>query len=133
MPEIENPRTYKIETDANGNLLRIRSSLGECIPVDPGNSHYQQFLEADDSKKTFETAYEYTFEGKLEVVRTQRNRKLDESDKYTISDFPINDAERREWLAYRQLLREIPSTLTEENIDTFEWPARPDETAEGGI
>ena len=132
MPEIENPRIYKVETDANGNLLRIRSSLGECIPVDQGNSHYQQFLEAADSKKTFETAYEYTFKGKLEVVRTQRNRKLEKSDKYTMPDFPIDDTEREEWLAYRQLLRDLPSTMTEENIDTFEWPAKPDEVTERG-
>ena len=133
MIEEENSRRYIVGIDPDGNLLRIRSSLGECIPVDPGNSHYQQFLEADDSKKTYETAYEYTFEGKLETIRAQRNQKLEESDKYTISDFPIDDSERGEWLAYRQLLREIPSTLTEENIDNFEWPIRPDETAEGGI
>ncbi|WP_421908269.1 tail fiber assembly protein [Methanolacinia petrolearia] len=75
-------------------------------------------------------AYEFTFEGKLEAVRTQRNRKLEESDKYVLQDFPIDDIEREEWLAYRLLLRDLPSTLIDENINTFEWPARPDEVTE---
>ncbi|WP_421908271.1 tail fiber assembly protein [Methanolacinia petrolearia] len=131
MTGIEDPRTYMVKTDADGNTIII-SSLGEYIPTDEGNSHYRQFLEADEEVKTYEVAYEYTYEGKLEVIRTQRNRKLDESDKYTLSDFPINDAKREEWLAHRQLLRDLPSTLTEENIDIFEWPAKPDDVTEGG-
>ena len=131
--EIPDENTFRTVTDSKGNPLNIIRSDGAVIPIASDNCDYQKFLQAEESLKTYEVAYEYTFEGKLEVVKTQRNWKLEESDKYTFPDFPIDDAEREEWLAYRQHLRDLPSTITEENIDTFEWPARPDETAEGGI
>ncbi|ADN36215.1 hypothetical protein Mpet_1456 [Methanolacinia petrolearia DSM 11571] len=124
-------KTYNIKTNGYGDVISIFSSRGEYIPSDPGNCHYQKFLEAEESAKSYETAYEYTFEGRLEVVRAKRNRKLEESDKYTMPDFPIDDTEREEWLAYRQLLRDLPSTLTEENIDIFEWPMKPNEATQG--
>ena len=128
--EITDDRTYRIITDADAKPLHVIRSDGAVIPVTSDNCDYQRYLRAEESLKTYETAYEYTFKGKLEVIRAQRNRKLEESDKYTFPDFPIDDAEREEWLAYRQHLRDLPSTITEENIDTFEWPARPDETTE---
>ena len=136
MTKIENitdNRTYRIIINADGNPLHVIRSDGAMIPIASDNCDYQRYLQAEESLKTYEVAYEYTFEGKLEAIRAQRNRKLEESDKYTLPDFPIDDAEREEWLAYRQLLRELPSALTEENIDRFEWPAKPDEVIEGGI
>ena len=126
----ENTRTYVVKTDADGSIINIISSLGENIPINNGNWHYQQFLEADESIKTYEVAYEYTFEGRLNAVRTQRNQKLEGTDKYTLSDFPISEEERTAWLTYRQALRDLPETLTEENVDSFEWPTQPDEESD---
>ena len=136
MTKIENitdNRTYRIIINADGNPLHVIRSDGAVIPIASDNCDYQKFLQAEESLKTYEVAYEYTFEGKLEVVKTQRNWKLEESDKYVLPDFPIDDIEREEWLAYRLLLRDLPSTLSDENIDAFEWPARPDEMTEEGI
>ena len=39
MTAIENPRSYKIETDIDGNPLRIKSSLFESILIDTQNSY----------------------------------------------------------------------------------------------
>ncbi|WP_048148956.1 tail fiber assembly protein [Methanolacinia paynteri] len=123
-------KAYSIKTDTDRNILSIVSSAGECIPTAEANCDYQQFLEADESVKTYEVAYEYTFEGRLSKVRANRNRKLKETDKYTLSDYPISEEERTAWLNYRQALRDFLATLTEENIDSFEWPTRPDDENE---
>lgn len=125
-PTIENPRTYIVKTNGDGNLINIVSSLGEHIPIAEENQHYQQFLEADEFAKTFEVAYEYTFEGKKEVLRMVRNTKLEITDRRALEDYPQTTEERTEWLTYRQALRDLPDTLTKENIDSFEWPKRPD-------
>lgn len=42
------------------------------------------------------------------VIRSRRNRLLEESDKYMLADYPINDEERAAWEEYRQKLRALP-------------------------
>ena len=43
------------------------------------------------------------------VIRSRRNRLLCETDKYMLPDFPISDAARAAWMAYRDQLRNITS------------------------
>ena len=42
------------------------------------------------------------------VIRSRRNRLLEESDKYMLPDFPISAEERKLWEQYRALLRSLP-------------------------
>jgi len=53
------------------------------------------------------------------VVRTERNRRLQECDWTQLSDSPAN---KEEWAAYRQLLRDITSQPDPFAID---WPVPP--------
>ena len=56
-------------------------------------------------------------------VRGQRDRLLDLSDRYMISDFPITEEQRTQWQAYRQALRDIPEQPG--FPDSVIWPTEP--------
>ena len=59
-------------------------------------------------------------------LRKRRNKLLNQSDKYTTTDYPhSNLAVQQEWLDYRQALRDLPS-VTEDPLNPV-WPVRPDE------
>jgi hypothetical protein len=45
-----------------------------------------------------------------DFLRFLRNRKLEATDKYMISDFPLSDTKREALRAYRQALRDLPSS-----------------------
>ena len=57
-------------------------------------------------------------------VRPERDQRLQMSDKYMISDYPITEAVRTEWTTYRQALRDLPGTLTV-IVDPIPWPSEP--------
>jgi hypothetical protein len=59
------------------------------------------------------------------TLRKQRNRFLDQSDKYISVDYPHASEEvRQAWLDYRQALRDLPST-TEDPANPV-WPVPPE-------
>jgi len=63
-----------------------------------------------------------------DVVRRQRNKKLQQSDYTQLSDSPLSESKKAEWVLYRQLLRDLPSTIISLNPDktiTFSWPQEP--------
>jgi hypothetical protein len=50
-------------------------------------------------------------------LRLIRNIMLNESDKYVTVDYPHASEEKKlEWLNYRKALRDLPSTVVEQNI-----------------
>lgn len=64
----------------------------------------------------------------LNVIRNRRNQLLLESDWTQLPRSPLTDEQKDAWEAYRQALRDLPSTLTEEAIlypDTITWPVKP--------
>ena len=63
----------------------------------------------------------------FEIVREQRDQKLFESDWTQMSDAPITDAKRAEWVTYRQVLRDIPATYSDATaMDAITFPAKPE-------
>ena len=64
-------------------------------------------------------------------LRIERNRLLNESDRYSLSDYPhANDTIRNGWLTYRQQLRDITTQNPSINLETGEisnitWPTPP--------
>ena len=70
---------------------------------------------------------EYSKQEKLvaiEEFRLERNRRLAKTDKYALPDWPHASLEKqREWLEYRQALRDLPST-TEDPANPV-WPVQP--------
>jgi hypothetical protein len=53
----------------------------------------------------------------------QRNKLLEESDKYMLEDFPMTSEKGLEWKTYRQALRDLPAQS--EFPYTVEWPVAP--------
>ena len=67
-----------------------------------------------------------------DLLRCERNKLLKNTDKYMVSDFPhSSESKKNEWITYRQLLRNLPSTQTPE-LDNFgdliniTWPTKPE-------
>jgi len=62
----------------------------------------------------------------ISAVRIERDNKLYTCDWTQMPDSPLSAAERADWAAYRQALRDFPATITTET--TFEeltWPSSP--------
>jgi len=67
------------------------------------------------------------FSARLSLVRRKRNRLLNESDWTQLMDNTLSAPLLIAWQKYRQALRDLPSTLTRENITDFIWPTPPEE------
>ena len=64
----------------------------------------------------------------MDVLKSKRNQFLFDTDKYALPDWPHKSLDKqREWLDYRQALRDLPSN-TEDPVNAV-WPTRPDATA----
>ena len=68
----------------------------------------------------------------MSLVSTAAKEKvLEISDKYALSDFPHNsDEKKQEWLTYRQNLRDLPKTQTPilnllGVLENVTWPTKP--------
>ena len=67
----------------------------------------------------------------LKRLREERNKKLNETDKYLTSDFVYpSGVTKQNWLDYRQALRDLPSNSQPEidengNLINVEWPTPP--------
>ena len=57
---------------------------------------------------------ELTYEQKVALVRAERNQLLTKSD---WTQLPDSAVDKSAWAAYRQVLRDLPSSLTQENIN----------------
>ena len=60
----------------------------------------------------------------LSMVRAQRNRHLDRTDRTQISDFPLGADSLEDWQTYRQELRDLLATEGLRNSNV-EWPKSP--------
>ena len=67
---------------------------------------------------------EYVAAQPLKELRTKRNTLLEQTDKYTLPDWPHPTLEDRQaWLDYRQALRDLPAN-TEDPANPV-WPTAP--------
>ncbi len=70
-------------------------------------------------------------EAPMKKLRHERNIKLLETDKYSISDWPHASEEvKQAWITYRQELRDLPSNSTPQldengNLTNVTWPTPP--------
>lgn len=60
-------------------------------------------------------------------VRNQRDQLLAQSDWTQMADCPLTAVQKEAWAIYRQALRDLPSTVTEETENWFDvvFPTRP--------
>lgn len=126
-----------IQTDANGRPSRWASSdFAGAAHTAPSNvdlqaiyfksSEMRYLPEAPDDFYLWDLSSESWVpdeEAAWEALRIERNRTLAASDWTQVPDAPVDQAA---WAAYRQQLRDLPSTTT----DPFnvQWPQSPTET-----
>jgi hypothetical protein len=61
------------------------------------------------------------------LVRTIRDQKLAACDWRVVVDSPLPEAQKQEWVDYRQALRDLPSTINRPLLkpEYVEWPTEP--------
>ena len=60
-------------------------------------------------------------------IRQYRDSYLLSCDWTQMADSPLTDSKKAEWSAYRQALRDIPETYSEEtSLDDIIWPIKPE-------
>ena len=59
-------------------------------------------------------------------LRTYRNRLLAECDWVHMPDVTISDEAKTAWESYRQKLRDVPTTVTDNKPQDVVWPAKPE-------
>lgn len=64
-------------------------------------------------------------EERIASIRATRDKLLRLSDFTQLPDYPSTDQARAAWGAYRQALRDLPSSI--DNLDAVEWPVSPDQ------
>lgn len=61
----------------------------------------------------------------LRSLRSERDRKLKESDWTQLADVALTDTKKTEWSNYRQALRDITESFQSVNDEGFAWPTEP--------
>ena len=67
------------------------------------------------------------YDAKLAMIIAERNNRLSASDWTQMADVIAshNDAWLSSWNVYRQALRDLPLSITPDNIDNVNWPIPP--------
>lgn len=81
-----------------------------------------QYLRGADGEPIEKPPYVPTVEEKMAAIRAERDRLLDETDKYMTLDYPISEEQREAWRIYRQALRDMPANCDPDNPI---WPVAP--------
>lgn len=98
----ENPRFYAdmaVQANISGKILKVEKDI--LIQTEPDKT--SDFVQA-------------------ELIRTIRNKKLQESDWTQGNDSPLNAEEKKIWADYRQKLRDLPDHI---NIPNVTFPVSP--------
>ena len=91
----------------------------EVINFEEGDEYIEKYTYAIvDGKIVIFDSVTY----KLNIIRTERNKLLKESDWTQLGDLPFNDNQKHEWKQYRQTLRDLPLYC---NINKPIYPIKP--------
>ena len=119
--EIKNTYSYTHVLDQDDDWVHVEISPPqhyECVDVVRGEDGTPQVVR-NDEKWEEKTKHEMKF------IRMQRDKLLQNSDISQLDDIKMSmsDEKRAEWINYRRLLRDFPSTVT----DPFNpvWPQAP--------
>ena len=118
-------------------LINIINDLYPGVPIACGTT-YQSIILYNTPlplvpEQTIIDAYpSYTQAHNLTILRWERQRRLEPTDFYGLSDFPFpDDANKQAWMTYRQALRTItdtypnPETDEDDNLIGVTWPEAP--------
>ena len=73
------------------------------------------------------TAWTYTEEDVLELVRAERNRRLVQTDWTQFEDNGLSDSVKASWVTYRQELRDVTTQVDSDTVTIADitWPTSP--------
>ena len=91
-------------------------------PLDDGLPIYGDSGDITDPDERY-AFFENLVSEKLNMVRTERNRKLAECDWTQFNDSPLTDEKKTKWQTYRQALRDITDGF--DNDTEVVWPTKP--------
>ena len=115
----------------------IMYEINETIPCIMDEALLQYLKDRTASRlvpeETIQDKYpDFTLAHNLVILRSERNRRLSDSDMFGLADYPFSsDAIKQEWFAYRQALRDItttypnPVTDDDDNLIGITWPTKP--------
>jgi hypothetical protein len=63
----------------------------------------------------------------MPLLRAARDQKLAACDWRVVVDSPLSEAQKQEWMVYRQALRDLPSTIQGPllSLEDVVWPSEP--------
>lgn len=105
----------------------MRSLVGDDFQHMIASTDYDTFIVVGAEKppkEEFEAKLQELIDDQpLKELRAERNKRLAEVDWVFSTDYQIEDEKRSEWLAYRQALRDLPSTTGDPTNPS--WPEKP--------
>lgn len=95
------------------------------LPSELNKETCEAYMDGQDMKLRLSAAKEDAQLAKAwDSLRSMRDNKLAETDKYMLADFPISSGNKTLIEAYREALRDLPSHVTDPR-DTVTWPTKP--------
>ena len=119
--------------DSDGNITRVnRQEVELVIPegqlflidnsyVSPSDIDWRS-KKVEDGKVVDRSDYVIDI---TEPQRELRNSLLSETDWTQITDSPLNDSKKAEWVTYRQALRDLTKHTNWPNLEESDWPQPP--------
>jgi hypothetical protein len=108
--------TYQL---TQGDCIK-RTADNAFIPPDPANQDYAEYLAWLDEGNTPLLPEETPIS--WESIRAKRDQLIRESDWTMVQDASVDQAQ---WVAYRQILRDLPQTYAESGPESVVWPTAP--------
>jgi hypothetical protein len=105
--------TYKTSTGVITSCGSTNLPLNE-IAKDSDESLIEGIYEAETYKIISGSAVLQNIDWKI-GLRFERNALLTESDWTQTADSPLSDSKKAEWVTYRQALRDLPSSYTDDD------------------
>ncbi len=103
-----------------------QAKYGGSLSANDEHSYNDLRWEDERNKPAWQELIDYYNNNALELlkeeIRPERNRLLDETDRYMVADRPITEEQKSELIVYRKALRDLPESITFENSNFPEKP-----------
>jgi hypothetical protein len=109
----------------------LYNSWASCVlvPVDDNFVNQPLKVEKDGDDYVLSVDDQAKLDKAWTALRSERNRRLAETDWVALADAHLSQDKKDAWFAYRQKLRDFPEEVTVtslQDFDTLTWPIKPD-------